>query len=245
MCCAPGGGPVTLHGGEGALVLLPFTTQEMEAWGQRIRRHVENPNAYAAFYHLEHVPNPVAAHGDPRFWLPRAHDAVDLVRRHAPRGRVLEVGCYDVPVGFAVASSLPDVRYTGVDFNPSALARFQKLLDEQAIQASLRAEEGEPDGTFDVVIWTEVIEHVADPVSEMRRLLRWLRPGGWLFISTPPALPALAGPSGTAVVLPMMSSSVPSVSPWFLPFEAVLSGLIAARAIKLHGKAGPRTLFFQ
>lgn len=42
-----------------------------------------------------------------------------------------------------------------------------------------------PDGSFDVVLCTEVLEHVPDPLATMRELVRVLAPGGTLLMTVP------------------------------------------------------------
>lgn len=41
------------------------------------------------------------------------------------------------------------------------------------------------ENTFDVVICTEVIEHVPEPIQAVREILRVLKPGGMLFLTAP------------------------------------------------------------
>lgn len=42
-----------------------------------------------------------------------------------------------------------------------------------------------PDGTFEVVVSSEMVEHVPDPNQAVRELIRVLRPGGVLALTTP------------------------------------------------------------
>jgi len=42
-----------------------------------------------------------------------------------------------------------------------------------------------PESAFDVVTMIEVIEHLSDPVGDLRSIIRRLRPGGVLFLTTP------------------------------------------------------------
>jgi SAM-dependent methyltransferase len=42
-----------------------------------------------------------------------------------------------------------------------------------------------PDNKFDIVFCTEVLEHVRDPFSAVREIWRVLKPGGFLFASSP------------------------------------------------------------
>lgn len=53
--------------------------------------------------------------------------------------------------------------------------------------ADICAENSEliPPGHFDFVVCTEVLEHTLDPFSAVKELLRILKPGGLLFLTTP------------------------------------------------------------
>ena len=106
------------------------------------------------------------------------------VRKH--NARVLDVGCGN---GSTVAEFLTlgcDV--VGIDLSQEGIelarkrypaARFECLPADDHILENLQCE------PFEVVISTEVIEHLYDPHSFVRGCYRALRPGGRFVLSTP------------------------------------------------------------
>ncbi|SHH50782.1 class I SAM-dependent methyltransferase [Streptomyces sp. 3214.6] len=59
-----------------------------------------------------------------------------------------------------------------------------------------------PDGTFDLIIARAVLEHLREPEEALRRITRWLAPGGWLVAEDFYYLPAEHAPTpvGRALV---------------------------------------------
>lgn len=73
-------------------------------------------------------------------------------------------------------------RFTGVDIHPPA--RPLPWLDEFAVADLCRDTDAFPPGTFDVALSNFTVEHFADPVAAFRTVGAWLRPNGWLVITT-------------------------------------------------------------
>ena len=95
---------------------------------------------------------------------------------------ILNVGC-----GFSqiLRHINPRHRYTGVDVDERSLGQCRQRFPQARFEACGPFELPFPDASFDVVFATEVIEHVLDPQRWLRELLRVLRPGGRLQLSTP------------------------------------------------------------
>lgn len=111
----------------------------------------------------------------------------DVLRQlDAPCDTVLEVGS-----GFgytrAAAESL-GIRTLGVDLNPFAAAAARELYGMATfvgtLDDGLTAGEIER-GTWDLVLYNFVLEHVADPEAELRIAASALRPGGALVLVVP------------------------------------------------------------
>jgi 2-polyprenyl-3-methyl-5-hydroxy-6-metoxy-1,4-benzoquinol methylase len=108
-----------------------------------------------------------------------AHDLpalkLSFLLRHAPaRGKLMELGSGEGKVLRTLARERPALTLLGCDVRdvPPADAAFEFRRIEQGIPAG--------DGELDAVVFADVLEHVEDPSSTVRELLRVLRPGGLL-----------------------------------------------------------------
>jgi 2-polyprenyl-3-methyl-5-hydroxy-6-metoxy-1,4-benzoquinol methylase len=133
-----------------------------ELWDHSLRPHVAS--AYAARLSL----------------------LVEVVTRFAgPRGRVLDVGCAQGTLGLMLAEqglrvSLLDVRATNIEY---AQARHEK--GDVSFHVGLLSDTVPPGGDYDVVVCTEVMEHVVAPAQLLSSLARKARPGGAICLTTP------------------------------------------------------------
>jgi SAM-dependent methyltransferase len=106
----------------------------------------------------------------------------ELVRLHLPCEAFLDAGCGDGRYLAALAGELP-ARRAGVDLSERILETAAQRVEADFRQASLEALPF-ADGEFDLVLSTQVIEHVLDAGRATAELGRVLRPGGALVIST-------------------------------------------------------------
>jgi len=112
---------------------------------------------------------------------------VKLLRARRARGQVVDVGC---GIGRFLEHAGDLVNdYIGVDvvrhpgLSPDA-AFHRADLDREPIPL--------PDGSADIVVALETIEHLEAPWEFCRELSRVLKPGGWLVVSTPNQLSLLS-----------------------------------------------------
>ena len=99
--------------------------------------------------------------------------------------RVLDVGCGDGRQLLDIKSRYPKVEAWGLDWRfpeatASALeARGVKRIEGLVEKACL------PEGTFDLVIMTQLIEHLWEPRKALENIFRATAPGGLLCVETP------------------------------------------------------------
>lgn len=119
---------------------------------------------------------------------------LETIRDRAPRTgagggapRVLDVGC---GTGFLL-EQLAGLGWSGVgvDLSPESVAHATRRLEEMGAGDRLTAVVGSayepPEGSFELITLTDVLEHLEDPRACLRALRERLAPGGLLVISTP------------------------------------------------------------
>ena len=160
-----------------------------------VAKHLVDSAAYQKFYETDTETGFVTS---PDSWLDpvkgslaRVRWAANWLNTYAPNATVLDTGCMDGIIGVPLMLACPGIRYVGVDIYQKSIDTFRKRLDEKGLAGRAKLfrmdsiSELEGEGPFDVGLWFEVIEHVPDPVAEMRRILAHLKPGGHLFVTTP------------------------------------------------------------
>ena len=98
---------------------------------------------------------------------------------------IIDLGCGDGAALAAAARHNPAHRFAGIDWSGDALRQAQAagltVMRASVSGGSLPV----ADGAADVVIMSELIEHLVDPDGAVAEARRILRPGGSLLLSTP------------------------------------------------------------
>src|SRR5262249_9088403 len=112
-----------------------------------------------------------------------------LLERAAPgsdTARVLDVGCADGRLLTWYREAIPGRRIEtyGIDIGEAAVEQARKA-GPIAVAGRFEVDTELPNGTFDLIVASHVIEHVDDPVGFARRAAELLKPGGLFMFATP------------------------------------------------------------
>jgi ubiquinone/menaquinone biosynthesis C-methylase UbiE len=106
--------------------------------------------------------------------LMRYHDF--FVERVRAGETVLDIGCGKAELAYDLATRA-GARVTGIDVNPDALAFGRKrFISDRLELIEADARTWEPGRSFDVIVLSNVLEHIDDRVGLLRRLVDVARP---------------------------------------------------------------------
>lgn len=100
--------------------------------------------------------------------------------RHKSPGRVLDIGCSygDVMAAFSSAGW----HASGLDLSPAAVASVRSRNMDCTLSS---VDDYAPDGLFDAVVLSHVLEHCRDPIATLLRVKGWLAPLGTVHVRVP------------------------------------------------------------
>jgi 2-polyprenyl-3-methyl-5-hydroxy-6-metoxy-1,4-benzoquinol methylase len=87
-------------------------------------------------------------------------------------GRVLEVGCGQGWLLKAIADALPEAELHGLDIRPDVVGYARELVPSAEVVVGNGERLPFEDASFDVVVCSEVLEHVNDPSSVLAEIDR-------------------------------------------------------------------------
>ena len=107
-----------------------------------------------------------------------------FVRRFVRSGSLLEVGS---SFGHFLAAIRSSFDAYGVELNPTAVEWSRSTFNVRNFVGSVYQIPPSVPSSFDVITAWDVIEHLDEPRLALMRCRAHLKPGGWLFLSTPDA----------------------------------------------------------
>ena len=134
-----------------------------------------------------------------------ASENADFFLPHLRLGMsLLDCGCGPGTITLGLAEAVAPGRVVGVDLEPSMVQRANAIAGERQV-TNLRFQVADicelpfPDGSFDAVFSSSVLEHLGDPVRVLKEMLRVLRPGGLIGVQSTDWTDPLISPADDAV----------------------------------------------
>ena len=97
---------------------------------------------------------------------------------------ILDLGCGDGGTVSGIIRKYPSKKVTGVDISPRRIDSLKERFPKKRFICGDVCSTKLKDNSFDLIISTQVIEHVEDDKKMVREMHRLLKKGGFLYISS-------------------------------------------------------------
>lgn len=122
-----------------------------------------------------------------------AYDFDCVLRRYMMRsldpfmlaGNALEMGCFEGQMTELLAGRFNDL--TVIEAAGALILRAKQRVPAEVVFVESMFEQADFARQFDNIFLVHTLEHLDDPVAVMRRVTRWLRPGGRFMVVVPNA----------------------------------------------------------
>ena len=105
------------------------------------------------------------------------------ILENANGGDLLEIGCGNGGMTKLLSTRVSQI--TALDVSEPSLKQLEGLALPNVTTVQALIENFEPQRSFDLIVMSEVIEHLREPFGAIDRAFDWLSPGGKLLITTP------------------------------------------------------------
>jgi len=177
---------------------------------------------------------------------------LELAREYAPFARtILEVGCGQGALLAELARAFRAADLSGIDASEAALVHARKRCSRAELSVfDLEQSDGHAFARrFDLIVCSEVLEHLEHDALALRRVCGWLRPGGHLLVSVPGGAPTrfdLAIGHLRHYDVPLLSARleqaglrVDRVFGWGFPFHNLYRELVRVASAFAFNEAAP------
>lgn len=117
-----------------------------------------------------------------KYWHSKKWRTLSRFLGDISRGKLLDVGCADGTTAVYIAKQYPKIEVYGMDYFDKVIKYAKKIHPEvEFLHGDAHKIPFKPK-TFDVVVATEVLEHLENPKQALSEIHRVLKPGGILII---------------------------------------------------------------
>lgn len=102
-----------------------------------------------------------------------------------PDGNVLEIGCYQGDFTTKLLEEFSSV--TVLDASSDSLAVVKDRFGDKVKRVEGIIQNTDFDESFDTIFIVHTLEHLDTPIDDLKRIGRWLKPGGRLYVVVPNA----------------------------------------------------------